>query len=66
MEIEMDKVAFKCITCGEITYLPGCDAETPGLEIRETTQCFQCKRDGVPVSLNLQQRILAKYASGEY
>lgn len=62
----MDKVAFKCITCGEITYLPGCDAKTEGLEIRETTQCLQCARADRPVSQRLRDRILAKYASGEY
>lgn len=62
----MDKAAWKCITCGEFTYLPGCDAKTQGLEIRETIQCLQCVRDRVPVDPRLQERILAKYASGEY
>jgi len=59
-EIEMDKVGWKCITCGEITYTLGCDAKTPGLEIRETTQCLECMRDREPVSQSLSQRILAK------
>lgn len=54
---EMDKVAFKCITCGKITYTPGCDAKTPGLEIDETTQCLQCLRTGRPVSQRLRQQL---------
>ena len=62
----MDKVAWKCITCGEITYMPGCDENTPGLEIRETTQCLQCLRDDEPVSQRLQDRILAEHAFAEY
>lgn len=62
----MDKVAWKCITCGEFTYSPGCDVKTQGLQIRETTQCLQCVRDRRPVSPELVQRILAKYARGEY
>jgi len=62
----MDKVAWKCITCGNITYMPGCDENTRGLEIRETTQCLQCLCDDEPVSQRLQDRILMKYASGEY
>ncbi len=57
----MDKVGFKCITCGEITYTPGCDAKTPGLEIRETTQCLECMRACEPVSRSVRQRIRAKY-----
>ena len=57
----MDKVGFKCITCGEIAYIPGCDAKTEGLEVRETTQCLECVRAREPVSRSLFQRILAKY-----
>ena len=63
-EKEMDKVGFKCITCGEITYTPGCDAKTPGLEIRATTQCLECLCARELVSQSLFQRILAKYTSG--
>ena len=60
----MDKIAFKCITCGRVTYMPGCDENTPGVEIREATQCLQCLRD-TPVSQRPRDRILAKYACGE-
>ncbi|MBA7468801.1 hypothetical protein ES707_04055 [subsurface metagenome] len=66
MNENLTNVAWKCITCGKITYMPGCDAKTPELEIRETTQCLQCLRGGEPVSQRLRDRILAKYASGEY
>jgi len=62
----MEEIGFKCITCGKLTYMPGCDAKTPGLEIRETTQSLQCLRAYRPVGQNLYQRILAKYTSGEY
>jgi len=62
----MEKVAWKCITCGGFTYSPGCDAGTPGLQIRETTQCLSCTRGGPSVSPSLVQEIRAKYARGEY
>jgi len=61
----MDKIGWKCITCGEIAYPPGTN-KTPGVKLRETTQCLECARDGEPVSPSVQRRILAKYASGEY
>ncbi|MBA7551951.1 hypothetical protein ES705_44502 [subsurface metagenome] len=60
----MDKVGWKCITCGEIAYIPGCDAKTEGLEVRETTQCLECMRAHEPVSRSLFQGILAKYFGG--
>ncbi|GAI72344.1 unnamed protein product, partial [marine sediment metagenome] len=64
--LEMEKIGFKCITCGKITYVPDCDENTPGVKILEMTQCLKCVRAGEPVSPSVRQRILAKYASGEY
>jgi len=60
----MDKIGWKCVTCGEVTYSTVA-RDTPRV-ILETTQCLGCMRDGEPVSPSVQQRILAKYASREY
>lgn len=38
----MEKVAWKCVNCGKVTFYPGLDPKTPGIEIRETTRCFSC------------------------
>ena len=62
----MEKIGFKCITCGEIAYMPGCDEKTPGVKILEMTQCLKCVRADRPVSPSLRRRIRAKLASGEY
>jgi len=62
----MEKIGFKCITCGKITYHLDCDEDTPGVKILETTQCLKCVRANRPVSPSVRRRILAKYASGEY
>lgn len=45
MNEELTNVAWKCMSCGEITYHP--DADRKGkIEIRTGTLCLKCLREG--------------------
>ncbi|GAI99956.1 unnamed protein product [marine sediment metagenome] len=40
-----NNVAWKCRECGEVTYHPS-KKDDPNIEIRETTLCLKCLREG--------------------
>jgi len=46
MNGNLTKVAWRCKQCGEITYHPSAKKDDPNLEIRITTYCLKCMREG--------------------
>ena len=46
MTENLTNVAWKCRGCGEVTYHPSAKKGDPKIEIRETTLCLKCLREG--------------------
>ncbi len=45
MNENLTNVAWKCRTCGKVTYHPDADRNAK-LEIRTGTQCLKCQKKG--------------------
>ncbi len=40
-----NNVAWKCKSCGAVTYHPSAKEKDPSVQIRRTTLCWKCLRD---------------------